>query len=1090
MSLAYQLSQQFPEYGQKLSTLHLESEQGKDAPTLFDNLIGRPLQGADIPIPSQPQLVVIDALDEATRDGRNELVEFIATYWSHTPPWLKLIITSRPESAVTSRLHQPELQPFVLDAFRAEHLVDLRKYLLAGLVKLGLSASTSIVEEIIKRSEGVFLYITTLLEELQYQRLSLNHVDEFPRGMAGHYQRFFTRQFPQFIGYESGPLPVLKAIVAQRGPLPLDLLAIATHLTDVGLRTRLSALGSLFPIRKGEHSGDMDTVSPFHKSIVDWLTGIDMTTRLPTAGAFAVDRDVGDQLLTEAVWSEYLHSPGAWSSYVLRHLPAHLCSVGRWKDAVEALTDLDYLGARVQAGQVFELVLDIDAAQHSLPDELLRQRLLPWSHFLRSSASFFGEHTAAFFQQAYNEPGLSPVSLAAQQRWALDCKDRGEIKSSSAQVMPRAFLEWLNRPTDWFLPACRLTLAGHKGKTTSVALSADGSTVVSGSYDETVKVWDVRTGECRLNLAGHAAGVASVALSDDGMTIVSGSFDETVKVWDARTGDCRFTLVGHRGAVAGVALSGDGATVVSGCYGDETVKVWDVGTGECRLTLAGHAGGVTSVGLSGDGTTVISGSGDETVKVWDVGTGECRQTLVGHSGGISSIALSPDGRTIVSGAYDETAKVWDARTGCCTVTLAGHMGVVSSVSLSGDRSTIVSGAWDKSVKVWDARTGVCNATLSGHAELVTSVAVSEDGSTVVSGSGDKSVKVWHARAGACHSTLPGHARRVTSIAVSRDGSMVVSGSLDKTVKLWSAKLASCERTLIGHTGGVTSVALSEDGSTVASGAYDETVKVWDVRTGACRWTFAGHSGGVICVAWSRDGSTIVSGSYDETAKVWDARTRECRSALVGHSGGVTCVALSRDGSIVVSGSGDQSAKVWQAQTGTCRMTLIGHTGGVTSVALSGDGSTIVSGSGDETLRVWDASTGICRATLKGHAGIVLSVGISENGLTAVSGAWDQMVKVWDTQTGVCCATYPESATEAAAAWRSVGVIKEAFQLASLAGSLYIPISEGSPPLVTFGPYDKGVGTLSDDRILAFNSRGEAFWFQIRHRLPTVIPTHR
>ncbi len=148
-----------------------------------------------------------------------------------------------------------------------------------------------------------------------------------------------------------------------------------------------------------------------------------------------------------------------------------------------------------------------------------------------------------------------------------------------------------------------------------------------------------------------------VAISPDGNTIVSGSDDETIKVWDLATGTKKRTLTGHIDWVNSVAISPNGRTMVSGSC-DETIKVWDLATGTKKRTLTGHTDWVNSVAISPDGRTMVSGSCDETIKIWDLATGTEKRTLSGHTDEVNSVAISPDGRTIVSGSQDKTIKVW------------------------------------------------------------------------------------------------------------------------------------------------------------------------------------------------------------------------------------------------------------------------------------------------------------------------------------------------------------------------------------------------------------------------------------------------
>ena len=160
-----------------------------------------------------------------------------------------------------------------------------------------------------------------------------------------------------------------------------------------------------------------------------------------------------------------------------------------------------------------------------------------------------------------------------------------------------------------------LTLKGHTSSVSSASFSADGTRIVTGSYDHTAKVWDAKTGAERLTLKGHTSVVGSASFSTDGTRIVTGSEDKTAKVWDAKTGAELLTLKGHTGGVRPASFSTDGTRIVTGSY--STAKVWDARTGAELLTLKGHTGGVLSASFSTDGTRIVTGSGDRTAKVWD-----------------------------------------------------------------------------------------------------------------------------------------------------------------------------------------------------------------------------------------------------------------------------------------------------------------------------------------------------------------------------------------------------------------------------------------------------------------------------------------
>jgi WD40 repeat protein len=130
---------------------------------------------------------------------------------------------------------------------------------------------------------------------------------------------------------------------------------------------------------------------------------------------------------------------------------------------------------------------------------------------------------------------------------------------------------------------------------------------------------------------------------------VSGSDDQTIRIWDAETGEEQAALKGHDDWVSSVAFSPDGKRVVSGSR-DQTIRIWDAETGEEQAALKGHDRWVNSVAFSPDGKRVVSGSGDQTIRIWDAETGEEQAALKGHDRWVSSVAFSPDGKRVVSGS--------------------------------------------------------------------------------------------------------------------------------------------------------------------------------------------------------------------------------------------------------------------------------------------------------------------------------------------------------------------------------------------------------------------------------------------------------
>ncbi|KAI1320581.1 WD40 repeat-like protein [Xylariaceae sp. FL0255] len=170
------------------------------------------------------------------------------------------------------------------------------------------------------------------------------------------------------------------------------------------------------------------------------------------------------------------------------------------------------------------------------------------------------------------------------------------------------------------------TLQGHSHSVRAIA--AHGDTLVSGSYDNTVRVWRISTGETVHVLQGHSQKVYSVVLDTERNRCISGSMDSFVKIWDLNTGSCIHTLEGHNLLVGLLDLRDQ--RLVSAAA-DSTLRIWDPESGRCQSTLTAHTGAITC--FQHDGRKVISGS-DRNLKMWDTRTGDCLQDLLTDLSGV------------------------------------------------------------------------------------------------------------------------------------------------------------------------------------------------------------------------------------------------------------------------------------------------------------------------------------------------------------------------------------------------------------------------------------------------------------------------
>ncbi len=303
-------------------------------------------------------------------------------------------------------------------------------------------------------------------------------------------------------------------------------------------------------------------------------------------------------------------------------------------------------------------------------------------------------------------------------------------------------------PSPWQKTQLRRTLSGHSDVVKSVAISPDGKILVSGSYDKTIKVWDLVTGKLLHTLTGHTQRVTCIAISPDGQIIASGSYDRTIKLWAITSGELLGTLTGHLDRIRHIAFSPNGQTLISIA---QKIMLWAVRTGKLLLTLNGHSDSARLATFSPDGQTCVIGSLDGTIDLWNPHSGKRLRTFSRPSGGITtsgitSLAFSPDGQTLASGS-NMVIQLWNPHTGQRLRTFSSESGGIASsgttsVTFSPDGQTLASGC-GTTIQLWDLQSGKRLCVLSGHSKSVESIAFSPNRDILVSGSDDQTIKIWH-----------------------------------------------------------------------------------------------------------------------------------------------------------------------------------------------------------------------------------------------------------------------------------------------------------------------------------------------------------
>ena len=255
------------------------------------------------------------------------------------------------------------------------------------------------------------------------------------------------------------------------------------------------------------------------------------------------------------------------------------------------------------------------------------------------------------------------------------------------------------------------TLPSHRGNVNAVLFSADGSQLFAaagepGLFGE-VRQWSVADGKLVRVFEGHSDAIYSAALSPNGKTLATGSYDQKIKLWDVESGKELNTLSGHNGAVFGLAFRPDGKILAS-ASADRTVKLWNLENGKRTDTLSQPLKEQYGVVFSKDGKRLYAAGADSRVRVWQISetavetTNPMLEAHFAHEGTILRLALSNDGRQLLSCADDRTVKLWDANEVKQQRMWDKQRDWVSAAAfLAEDR--VVIGRMDGSLEIYDTR---------------------------------------------------------------------------------------------------------------------------------------------------------------------------------------------------------------------------------------------------------------------------------------------------------------------------------------------------------------------------------------------------
>lgn len=288
-------------------------------------------------------------------------------------------------------------------------------------------------------------------------------------------------------------------------------------------------------------------------------------------------------------------------------------------------------------------------------------------------------------------------------------------------------------------------------------------------------------------LRGHGGPVRALALSRDGETAVSGSFDTSAIIWSLKTNTARQVLRFHDGAVNAVALLPDGRIATASA--DGRIALWNAGETQPHTVLEGHSAPIVALAVSPDGETLASASWDRTVRLWPLGGGAsgvsgAPRVLEGHQQNVNGVAFLPDGGALVSVGYDATLRIWPLGGASASPVIVTLPTPLNAVAAAPDGEIVCAGA-DGKVYVLSAA-GELHAAIAVGETPIIALAASPDGALIAAAGIRGTVALIDLKKRAVPHTLVGPGLPVWSAAFFPDGHTLLTGGADRTIRRWDA----------------------------------------------------------------------------------------------------------------------------------------------------------------------------------------------------------------------------------------------------------------------------------------------------------------
>ncbi|MDA0835743.1 MAG: hypothetical protein O3A29_20915 [Planctomycetota bacterium] len=534
-------------------------------------------------------------------------------------------------------------------------------------------------------------------------------------------------------------------------------------------------------------------------------------------------------------------------------------------------------------------------------------------------------------------------------------------------------------------------MSGHTGLVLTVAISKDGKKIASGSTDNTIKTWEIPNSEPLANLTGHTGAVTALSTNADGTQLLTGGEDKLLKLWNRADGQLLRDIPGSTAVITRVAVRNDGVQLVAG---DQTgvVRLFNPADGAPLGVIGAHAGEITGLRYAGNQTYLLTAGADGLVKRWPLDI-PAAKPFPGHTAAVTAFRLSPDGTKGVSASADKTVRIWSVAEAKELLQLAGHTEAVSTVVFSPNGAQIATGGLDKIARLYDAASGAVVKEFSVQATPITQLAISADGQQLVIGDAGASLKIYKTADATEQVALAGHAGAINGLTFSPDGAQILSTSADdQNVRIWTAADGAAART-IDAGAKIASLGLLADGTQLAVAVTGEanSVRLFNVADGADLGTLAGFPAVVTASSFSADKTKLATSCTDGVVRVFDLATKKQLQHYVHHQGASHAVSFLPDHKTLIS-AGDDATIV--QETVSVQMFHVADEGRVNDLAVQLNANQHATAGADGGVKLWNSDNGAPVRAYAGHQGPVLAVTIDNAAQQIASTGSDKLLMLW------------------------------------------------------------------------------------------------